>query len=54
MADLRLTRVRPAAQRAPPPPELPGCRPVRPEGARIDVGSDTLPDVVLEVDSNTM
>ena len=28
-------------------------RTTRPEGARIEVGSDTLPDVVLEVDSNT-
>ena len=26
----------------------------RPEGARIEVGNDTLLDVVLEVDSNTM
>ena len=29
-------------------------RTTRLEGARIEVGSDTLPDVVLEVDSNTM
>ena len=28
-------------------------RTTRPEGARIDVGSDTLPDVVLEVDNTT-
>ena len=28
-------------------------RTTRPEGARIEVGSDTLPDVVLEVDNTT-
>ena len=28
-------------------------RATRPEGARIEVGSDTLPDVVLEVDNTT-
>ena len=29
-------------------------RATRPEGARIEVGSDTLPDVVLEVDSKIL
>ena len=28
-------------------------RTTRPQGARIEVGSDTLPDVVLEVDNTT-